>query len=126
MTEPDITPEFIAKHNRTPERAIYGTLSRNCFEGRILQTASEKSGKKPSGTKLQTVSAICSQVPISAISAKPSRKSAAKQIVQTVSEQFSHTLIRQTPSAEFEICQTLSGESGLSIYETLSRKSQTN
>jgi predicted nuclease of restriction endonuclease-like (RecB) superfamily len=80
----------------------------------IFQTLSEKSGKNPSSVKLQTASAIFGRFLMSDVSA-------ANPIFQTLSEKSSHALIRQAPSAELEICQTVSGKSAVPLHETLSR-----
>lgn len=143
VTEPLLTPEFVARHYHTPGSRSSSDLTKRLSRGfgpvnpnemkrfflawpgvTIFQTLSEKSWKNPIKIKLQTASAIVCPVGIGDISATPSRKSAAHQIVQTVSEQLSRALVRPTPCAEFEICQTLSDRLALSICATPSRKSQ--
>ena len=96
---------------------ILSTLSAKSAATAILQTLSAisfppaldvQAAVSPQPGKLQTVSA----------------KSAETKKVQTLSGQSSGALIRQTPSAELEICQTVSDKFLPPIYATASRKSE--
>jgi predicted nuclease of restriction endonuclease-like (RecB) superfamily len=96
---------------------ILSTLSAKSAATAILQTLSAisfppaldvQAAVSPQSGKLQTASA----------------KSAETKKVQTLSGQSSGALIRQTPSAELEICQTVSDKFLPPIYATASRKSE--
>ena len=96
---------------------ILSTLSAKSAATAILQTVSAisfpsvldvQAAVSPQAGKLQTSSA----------------KSAETKKVQTLPGKSSGALIRQTPSAELEICQTLSDKFLPPIYATPSRKSE--
>ncbi len=116
-----------------PTETIFQTLSEKFAKSsqpNIFQTLSEKSLAAVIGGqifqtvtgKLQTLSAISSSPDLTDISATSSRKSGA-DILPTVSAKSS-AVIRQTPSAELEICQTVSDKFLPPIYATPSRKSE--
>jgi predicted nuclease of restriction endonuclease-like (RecB) superfamily len=114
-----------------PTETIFQTLSEKSLAtvigGQIFQTMTGK---------LHTLSAISASPALTDISATPSRKSASNSLPtvsakstkpqknQTASEQSMDVHIRQTPSAELEICQTVSDKILPPIYATASRKSE--
>lgn len=97
----------------------------------IFQTLSEKSQRQQAGWISQTGPDYFAALLIiqtasgkSAGSGQMKKLPTPSAIFQTPSEKCFPPQIRQTPSAELEICQTASGISPLPIYATPSRKSQ--